>query len=335
MRTVLDLKNSRIPPELGICPTDARLLQYYNEWQEDALNHGRWWGTIVSTQIQTNGGLIAWPRNVANVELLTRCGQTIQGHNQWYRFMDAVSQPYCDVCGCAGLPGGCGSCGGLIWTDEGMLPVFRQLTSASYIKLYPGNAADIGKKVLIQGYDSNGQWVRRQYGLTPVDGEYVVLTLPFAQSTVAYNSITGIQKEATGWLVRASGLDASTSVETPIAQWEGDETSPQYRVIRVPNVAKGSNGTVQPVTLNALVKLEHIPVQYDTDWLVLQCSPAIRHGLRSRMLSARDQDTSADKEMARSIDCLNQELRTHNGDKFEAWVDIGCEDMRRDLDNFR
>lgn len=339
-KTVAQLKTSRIPGNLGLCPDDPRLLQYFNEFQEDALNHGRWWGTVVQGEFCTYGGVVAWPRAVANVEQITVGGFTLDAHNLWYRFMSPVSQPSaCEVCGCGSGHSGtqdCGVCGSRVWTDEGTLPVFRQIHGAKYIKLYPRSATDVGKRVLIQGTDVNNEWVRKQYGGVWVDGEYVVIGNPFGISTTRWKAITGIQKAVTDKNVQAYEYDPSTGHEHLIAEWQPDEVNPSYRISRIPCLCcRTPTNELKRGSIMALVKLEHIPVSQDTDWLIIGNEVALKHGMLARQLYERNQDVAADKEMIRAINALNHELRTHTGDRSEMFVDLGCESFRDDLNTFQ
>lgn len=337
--TVRQLKQSRIVSNLGLCPDDPRLLQWFNEFQEDALNHGAFWGSYVAGEFCTFGGLVPWPRAVARVDYITICGQTLDAKNQFYRFMSPVSQPGpCDVCGCGnGISGrsDCGACGSRVWEDAGNLPVFRQIHGAKYVKLYPRSTTDVGKRVLIQGYDVNKEWVRKQYGGIWVDGEYVTIGNPFGISSTNWTSITGVQKDETDKNVQAYALDISTGLETLLADWQPTEVNPSYRISRIPCVCRRDrDGTQRPGSIKAMVKLEHIPVAQDTDWLILGNMVAIEHGMRARMFYERNQDVAADKEMIRSLNALNHELRTH-AQESEMFVDLGTESFRDDLNCFQ
>ena len=342
LQTVAQLKKSRIVANLGLCPDDPRVLQWYNAAESDLMNHGRWWGTIVAGEFCTFGGLVAFPRVVANVEQITVCGQTLDAKNEWYRFMSPVSQPGpCQECGCGRGQSGradCGYCGSMVWQDHGTLPVFRQISGAKLVKLYPRSVTDVGKRVLIQGYDVNKEWVRKQYGGLWVDGEYVIIGSPFGISSTLWTSVTGIQKDQTDKNVKAYMVDPSTAIETLIAEWQPDELNPAYRVSAIPCLCRRecNNGhDHKPGSIKALVKLEHVDVSQDTDWLILQSTSAIEHGMRARMFYERNQDTAADKEMVRAINDLNHELRTHTGDRSEMFVDIGTESFRDDLNCFQ
>ena len=332
MKTVAELKASMIPATLGLCPDNPRLLQLFNEAEEELLQHGRWWGTVVSGEFCTTGGLVAWPRIVANVELITICGHTLPAHGMPYRFMSAVSQPVpCQSChGHGGSHSACGACGGMVWTDEGTQPVGRQIRGARLIKLYPRSTSDVGKQVLVQGYDKNKEWVRRSYGGIWGDGERITLANPFGVSATTFLSVTGVQKAMTDKNVLAYSFDPVTNQEILLADWQPDETAPSYRVSRIPCLGHaGKNGSIR-----ALVKLDHVPVSQDTDWLIIQNGIAIEAAMRARQFYKQNQDDAADKELMRALNALNHELRTRTGDRTEAFVDLGCESFRNDLTGF-
>lgn len=335
--TVADLKASRIPPSLGLCPTDPRLLQYFNEWEEDALNHGRWHGSVVRAQFCTYGGLVAWPRQVASVEQVTLHGRTIMGHNIWYSFMSPVSQPTaCGACGGQGTSTGCSSCGSLNWTSGTNQPVFKQLTAARMIKLYPRSSTDVGKIVLLQGDDQNGAWVRKSYGGIFIDGERVVIGSTFGISTTKFRHLVGAQKEQTDERVLVYSYDPATAAEEQIGEWQPTETAPSYATSMLPNTGRNCPGNVcRSGTIQALVKLRHVDVALDSDWLILQNEVAAKHGMKARQLYEQNMSTAANEQMVLSINALNHELRTYTSDRVEGWVDLGMESFRGDLTNFR
>lgn len=213
------------------------------------------------------------------------------------------------------------------------MPTFRQIHGARYIKLYPRSASDVGKRVLVQGRDENREWVRKQYGGIWVEGEYVTIGNPFGISTTLWTSITGIQKDVTDKNVKGYALNPTNNIEEFIAEWQPDEVNPAYRTIKLPCLCSRCDN--RPAAIKALVKLDHVDVSQDTDWLILQNLVAIEHGMRSRMLYERNQDVAADKEFVRALSLLNNELRTKTGDRVEFFVDIGCESFRDDLNGFQ
>jgi hypothetical protein len=302
------------------------------------MNHGAWWGTVVDASFCTFGGVVVWPRNVACPLQITACGgHTIPGDTIFYKYMSPVSQPtLCGSCRGHGTTHGCHSCGGFSWHDDGVSCVMAKHVVPSQIKLYPRNPVDVGKKVLLQGY-AGGEWVRNTYGGVPIDGEYVTLALPFGISVAVFDpgALTAVQKDATAYNVLAYAFDPVTATEEPIADWQPDEVTPQYRVSRIPHLGHRNvnTGALNTGTINALVKLEHIDVALDTDWLILQNLPAIKYGMHARQLNEHDQAAAA-VEMQNALVALNHELRTHDGDRTTTWFDLGMKRFRRDLDLF-
>lgn len=335
--TVLALKNSRIPPSMGLCKDDPRLIQYFNEFQSQALNHGRWYGSIINAQFCSYGGLVAWPRQVASVEQITICGQTVLGQNIFYAFMSPVSQPgICQDCNNRGNQANNCACGSMYWAESTNQPVYKQLHAPRLIKIYPRSTTDVGKKVLVQGYDENDQWVSNQYSGIFVDGEYVTIGSPFGISSTKFKNITGIQKDVTDKNLLAYALNTDSHTEEHIATWEPTETAPSYRTSYIPRLGhrNRNNQNCKPGTIQALIKLQHIDVFQDTDWLIIQNEAAIKHGMKARQLYEQNQSAAANEQLVLAISELNHELRTYTSDRTTGWVDLGAEVFRLDLQNF-
>lgn len=326
--TFSQLKNSRVPKRLGYCPEDPRFREDYNFTQEQLLNHGRWSGCVVQCQFCVDSlGCVVLPRNVAAVEQWAVSGAPASMQNNYWSFIRYVGQiPTCGACGNKGSQSGC-SCGSLYAVQSGTSPLSIRMQSVPgprYVKLYPRSATDIGKKVLIQGYDQNSEWVRRAYNGVFVDGEYVTLGLPFALTTSQYTAITGAQKDITDQPVLVYSFNPVDSVEVKLGEWDSDEVNPSNPVMRMPGAFSStcSSSTCKP-TVDAIVKLAHIPIRQDTDWLLIGNLVAIEHAMRGAQHYQANRDTEGDKEMVRAIAELNHELRTNTGNRQTIYADAG------------
>lgn len=330
--TFKQLKDSRVPKRLGYCPTDDRFREDYNFTQEQLLAHGRWWRTIVWVQFCVDTlGCVVLPRNIGAVERWAANGRPSHMENWYWSFIRYVGRiPQCNSCGNRGsATGSACPCGALYTVQQGVSPLnirMQAVPGPAFVKLYPRSTTDVGKRVLLQGYDGANQWVRKQYPTGWVDGEYITLASPFAISSSQYVAVTGAQKDLTNESVLVHSYNAATFTEVKLAEWDSDEENPSYQVYQMPKSAcvrcrTGVAGCSS--TVDALVKLEHIPVRVDTDWLLIGDLVAIEHAMRAQQHYANNRDTEGDKEMVRAINQLNHELRTHTGDRTECYVDIG------------
>lgn len=282
---------SRVSQVLGVCPDDDRIGAWASNFQERAWAQGRWWGTTqLMTFCLTGESCIVLPREVAVIEQATLNGAPMRMGNLWYQFnkphewitgssANCSSNGRCNCCGC----------GPMTMEDRGTAASFATTTGTDKkIRLYPGNAVDEGKTVIIQGYDANGVWVRSTVDGVRIDGEQVTLALPYAETTTTWgpdpNTRKGapvaVIKESTQYRVLMYSVDGD-GVEVQLANYEPSETHPMYRVVSIPGLsnctASASGCTTK--TLKAIVSLQHVPITADEDWLLFTNLAAYKQGV--------------------------------------------------------
>lgn len=334
--TLRTAKDSAIPSSLGYCPDDAQFLRTLNKARQRLFGHGRWWKTLARMRFCVEQACITWPAIVANPERIVACGNRVETHPVWFDYLFPVQKiTTCQTCSNSPQNGLCSSCGCLQAIDHLTSPTSHEFHGPKYVRLYPGATADYGKRVLIQGYDSNNIWIRTMDGGHMVDGVYVTLAAPFATSVTQFNSITGIQKDATTQRVLAYQVDPTTATETPLASWGASERNPSYRRTYLPFLSL-QNCSVCQTTVDAIVKLACLPVEVDTDWLVIDNLVALEHACRGELWFEQGRSAEAREQIALAIAELNHELRTHTGDRTEVFVDVsGCATLNRQFAGFR
>lgn len=353
---VASIKASRIPGTLGLCNTDPRLLAWLNEAQPMLLDTGRWWGAIKRAQFCVSSSCFILPREIDSLEQLAICGQPIGIVSNWYAFTQNLarvsecgscsSSSSCCSSGCGGSP--C-SCGHLYAEDHGTSVSFNTTKGANkVIRFYPSNAVDVGKKIVVQGYDSNNIWVRTTYDGAVRDGEQITLAMPFVDTTTVWypGSPTGIIKEATSYLVRMYSYDTATTLLVLLAEYQPDETLPSYRTFFIPGFdsmrcggCTADAGGSTRRTITAIVKLAHVPLVNDTDWLLFENLNAYKAAMMA-MKAREDGDegkfllymygTQAAPSNNRgalrvvnrggAIPLLAAELRSKTGDRTDVYV---------------
>ncbi len=147
--------------------------------------------------------------------------------------------------------------------------------NGSTMRLYPSSTTDIGKKVVLQGSDSNGQWVRTVIDGTVQDGEQVVLAVPFVDTVTMWGpgAPVAVVKEATSYQVRL--YEVVSGVERLLGSYEPGETRPTYKQGWIPGFTRGGCGcttgdTSRRTTVQAIVSLQHVRLTQPGEWLVLQ-----------------------------------------------------------------
>lgn len=264
-RTLADLKASRIPAALGMCADDTRLLGIVNEAQERLLASGAWYGTYARYRVEATEGRLVWPKEIASILSVAVCKYPIKSRNSFFEFVEFGTGVLDDQ----------NTTLQLVPRNNSPLNKAEIVGTDSNVIVYCDLLEDEGATVLLLGYDENGNWIRTLQGATYADGEIVAATQAGASSTKFFSSITGVQKPATNGSVRLYGHDTVLLVDTALAVYAHDETNPDYRVSYISELDLVASST-NTYTVDVLAKMAFAPVVNDTDYLVIQCIPALK-----------------------------------------------------------
>jgi hypothetical protein len=275
------------------------------------MNRGDWWGTVERIKICTYNSCLVWPRYVGTVKAVNIGGSAQKVMNHWYEFMPLSAGDFCNG-GFSWSNGGC--YGNTTVINDGNSPVFNPIACGKsvYIRAFASTQEDVGKTTRIFGIDENGQVVRTQNSdLTWSEGVELTLALPagqgFVSTAIKFREIFRIIKEETEGVVRYYQYDADEDVMLDLVWLEPGELSPSYRRSRLPKNC--CTGTCDGLTsVEALVKLEFIPVKFDTDLVLISNEDAL-----SDMMLAVKYSNAGDKDMAKDFEAkaireLNLEL---------------------------
>lgn len=294
--TLADAKPT-ISKVLSMASTDSRVVDYINEAQERLIYKGKWASTYARYKVSTDDGTITWPRQLETIESLIV--DEIPGvvRNDWFEFLE--SGP--------GLIDSTSSVGRQL-IDRAEAVTFSDLTgSDKRLRVYSSVSADVGKKLLFQGYDESGEWIRTQVDGVYVDGEYITLTSGYVDSVNLFSSVVGVQKPITEGNVKVHEYDTTKSTQRSIAEYEPLETSPTYRRSIIPGITKATDVVV-------VGKLRYLPAKNDIDWLFINNLPALKMmvtAIRKEENNIIDEATFAE---AKAIQMLNEQLMHHLGD---------------------
>lgn len=123
------------------------------------------------------------------------------------------------------------------WQDMGAnFCTYRDLITPSKVVAFLQTPEDNGKKLIVYGYDSGGNVLRRTVGGVTLDGwlvptVYGVAVPDDTAPTIA--RITGISKEISVGSIRLATTDSSGATGVNLTVLEPDETLPQYRRIQL------------------------------------------------------------------------------------------------------
>ena len=305
-----EVKASRIPDALGLCSDDPRFIAILNEAHQRLMMQGLYWGSYQTYQICVGSdGCLTWPRQVASIEAVAVNEEPITLRNGWFEYLKTGY----------GIRTTSNS-SELQLMDRGRACVYDDMTDfASKLQVYSSVAESATAKILVQGYDQHGNWIRTLDGGSHVDGEYISINTTPTGSSNIFTSITGIQKPVTNGPVYLSKV-TEQSVVVPIGYYESDETLPDYRRSLIPglgNAPEYTCGSGDPLTekrvVRAVVKLDHIDVAKDTDWFVLGNLPALKNAAKAVQLEEQQNLGEASQYLQEAIRLLEVELRHYTG----------------------
>jgi len=265
---------------LGICSGDvAEWARVANRTQRRLLTcrevgDAGWWGTYaeMAFTVAQASPYLTCPRDVARLEYVTVCDRPVPVQNQFYSYLQfgdgRFPKTACPANRCE-LPQ---------WYGRNNVATFVDVTPGNLIRVYPSSAADVGTRVLVSGTDANGQVVTSLDGPVVVQGEYVTLASPFADTLTRWNTVTGIQKDTTVGAVAFYGVNPITSAQVLLLSMQQGETTASYRRYYLGGLPINCcTGTPTPTTASvvAMAQLDLVPARVDSDYLLLQSLDAI------------------------------------------------------------
>lgn len=313
---LLDFRLSRGPGLVGICQSDvASCAAIVNAAQERLINdrgagNEGWWGSWCKVAFNV---LPAYPyvttsRYISRLEYIDVCRRPVAIQNQFEEFLEFGRGLQTAAC-----PGRCHFPTNY---DRGLFPTFLDLaTPNKTLRVFVTDPADAGRRVLIQGLDAQGEIIFSSDGLTPTTGEFLTCEQPFTQFPLELSAITGIQKDVTVGVVRFYQVDLTTGEMVLLLTMEPSETVASYRryfLDGLPSACRHANGLPSPtVQVEAMAKLALVPVQADTDWLLIQSMEALISECQSVRFESMDSPGSDQKSAQKhhsAIGFLNGQL---------------------------
>lgn len=301
--TLAAITNSRLPSLIGECANNLNVLRsLVNEAQERLLTDPRapddgWWGgwatMAFNVTVENGQGYIVCPRDVARLVAITVCSQPVKLRNGFYEYLDFG----------AGLrtPQDCCSakCNGIEAFDRDCVSTIGTLEGNRRIDVYLSDDADIGRKVVIQGIDANGNQIT-ELDLTTmraISGETVYLTSPMVSTVNTFSVITGILKQATIGKVRFDQVDPASLESSYLTTMDPGETTAYYRRLLLSGLPSGCyGGTSGLIQVSAQAKLDLVPAQSLQDYLLISSLPALIEEMQSIRYGSLESDDASAKE---------------------------------------
>lgn len=289
-----------------LCSDSPVVRELTNQAQERLLNKGKWAGTKARYQFCAYDGCVALPRELESILAVNINGIPRRVNSQWFEFLE----------GGPGSHPGNGWIAGHDLQDRGNAVTFRDICGAKYIRVYCDLNEDTGKRILIRGFDENGNRVQTFVDGSWIDGEYISLEPPYPQVSVnQFTYIESVVKDTTKGFVRLYQFDG-VSTQSAIAIYWPDETLPVYRRYAIPGL--GNNGTCSaptgdPKTVLILGKRRFVPAVSDNDDLIITNLGA----LKAMVMAIEKYDINniqaavAYEQLAEKL--LDEELKEYNG----------------------
>lgn len=309
-RTVADAKAYGIGEAIGVATCDARFLKILNEATERlVVGPQKWWNTIYKYRVSITNGLVTWPREIASVENIMKCGQGIRIRDQWFEYIEAGygARDADAYCGDADLSEE--KWDGQMF-DRGMFPCFREIDTDGdemLLKLYSATDETQTGNIRIFGLDWDGNTLHD--GTT----EGITMAIPAAGGSTTgsqyVSKITDIIKPITSSpLTLKQKLSVAPFTETTLATWQGPETRPSYRRSFI-----GAICDDEDTVITVLAKREFAPVTNDTDFLMLGSLPALKEMMQAVQQRQQDRFDEADRHEAKAFEILDREAAHYIG----------------------
>lgn len=207
------LGDAKDPEQCGIAqianvsPDDPRFTTIVNLATQNLVQTGEYfWGLHARYQFCITNGCIVWPREIANIETIAVSDRPIPIRNRWFEWLETgIGLRGDGSC----VSGRCGAAGLFDRASTSTCTFAELVGNPKYIKIYTDVPEDADAKILLQGYDENGQWIRTFVGGEWIDGEYVSLATSPMMSTHLFSSLTNVQKPVTNGVVRLYGAEVT------------------------------------------------------------------------------------------------------------------------------
>ncbi len=282
----------------GVCNNGAQFADLIDSSEEQLMKRGAWFGSEVLMRLCVHGCDVVFPRRVGTVKGLRFCGENYTPiQNNWWFIIGGRCdnfQPNTRA----------------IDTGENV-PIFSQVTGTTgkFIRYHVVKAQDIGKTITIYG---------KQYGAQPLQelvagawqpGVTITAATPFAQTTALVTKIDSVVREATQGMAYLYEYDTATMLLRMLAMYEPNETNPAYRRMRIPQMSCRAHSTdangISTWQMEALVELQHIKIEHDYDFLIIDDFAALRYAVQARKLEEAGDFQSAEAFWDKAIRELN------------------------------
>lgn len=307
MLTFSEAKKSRLSQVSQSCVNSDDFKSLLNEATERLMRRGDWPGLVVPIYLCVKSGCVVWPRYVSKVRRINKCHSDVKVGNLWYDFIAGQSNDFNRWFGTF-------NAGGINrffnpqyrMVNKGFVCTYADIPATNcLIRFYPLCQADVGKTIQIFGLDNNGQPLQtRMNSTTWVEGITVTLALPFGTTSVYVRQIDRVIKDVTQKNVQGYAYDVTRNMLFDIAVYEPSETLPSYEKDQL----YLNNCCCDGQSVSALVKLKYIPVETDTDLVLIDNITALKYAIQAIKAGEAGDNDGERQKMADAVHELNLQL---------------------------
>ena len=332
--------NGALATAIGACgadvPTLGAAIKRAQDRLLDAGGESGWWGgwQKVVFHVCHSKPYITLPYGLCRAINMDICRTPIRIQNEFYEFLEAGPglQDFYHHQSASNwaTPNWSGALAGY---ERGVVPTMVDVAPANqYLQVVATDQRDVtgNKRVLIGPcQDQNGNQIYSTDGTNQVIGFYLSLANSPASSAFIVTNIGGIQKDVTFGDVLLYQVDATTGAQVLLSRFAASETIPAYRryyINRLPcgcwANARAQSPCITPanpttgVAVTAMVRLESLPLVYDTDFLVIGNVNALIEECKAQRYGDMDAEKAPTMEAkchANAIKILNQEMNKYLG----------------------
>ncbi len=314
-KQLIDARNSiAIQNVAGKCSDTAQFADLVNRSIELLIKRGAWFGTEVIGRFCVYGCRVVWPRYVSTFRGARFCGAgEIEVKNLWYNIL---GWPMCNAANWGNRGGST-----LTFADGGLVPTFNEITgnTGKFLRYHVVKNTDYNKNIAFYGKQFGGQPLQEKVDGAWIPGLTLTSAKPIAQTTTLVTKVNQVVREPTEGMTYVYQYDPVTTDLIMLAQYEPNETNPQYRSSIINGMQsipghQDSNGRCTR-EIEALVKLEYIPAVHDRDFLIIDDFQALAFAIQALKFGEANDVQNFQAYLALAIAELNFESKNKNPDE--------------------
>lgn len=316
--TFAQAKASNIANVSGVAAESDQFKAYLNEAVQRLMTRGDFMGLVVPVCVCIKRGCVVFPRYVSVIREAKTCSGHLNIKNLWYEF---VERSWYD-----GLFGD-------VWNEatcqnnmlaKGRVPTHNTVMGAARkIRAYPQVAQDFGKMLTIFGTDNSGQpLMHRDSNGDWREGIVLTLQTPYAESEGYVSSIDRVVKDVTQKPVTLWAYNTTDSVLEDLAVYDPGETNPSFARYQINTPSyKDADGNEKFRSVTALVKLNYVPVEFDTDLVLIDNMAALKLMIQGIKAEEAGDDQLAESKIIKAVRELNHQIQDQNpGDQVAVYA---------------